>query len=76
MGKPERSGAREQLLICFKLIAFGFSFSICYGTSVGLGRHQVDIKPQWEHSLKRSEYAFSVLYVRIRIRCLYQQEPC
>ena len=54
---------------CGQFIAFGFSFSICYGTSVGLGRHEADIKPQWEESLKKSEYAFSVLYVRTR-QCL------
>lgn len=48
-----------------QLIAFGFSFSICWGTSVGLGRHQVDVKPEWRSSLKKSEYAFSVLYVWI-----------
>ena len=44
-------------------IAFGLSFSICYGTTVGLGRHDVDIEPGWRQSLTRSEYAFSVLYV-------------
>ncbi len=80
MGKLLQSGARCGVLIRFKFIAFGFSFSICYGTSVGLGRHQADIKPQWEHLLKKSEYAFSVLYVRIRYLTnrnpLTEVEPC
>lgn len=46
-----------------QLIGFVFSFSICWGTSVGLGHHEVDVKPEWRSSLKKSEYAFSVLYV-------------
>ena len=73
MGKSERSGAQGHTLTRQKLIAFGFSFSICYGTSVGLGRHQNDVKSQWEHPLKKSEYAFSVLYVGIR--CLTSRNP-
>lgn len=55
-----------------QLIAFGFSFSICYGTSKGLGRHEVNVKPQDHMPLKKAEYAFSVLYVCCRN---LQQEP-
>ena len=73
MGKLEQSSTRDPILIYKKLISFGFSFSICYGTSVGLGRHQADVKTQWEHPLKKSEYAFSVLYVRTR--CLNSKNP-
>ena len=47
----------------WQLLAFGFSFSICYGTRVGLGRHEANIVPQNRGSLRRAEYAFSVLYV-------------
>ena len=47
----------------WQLVAFGFSFSICYGTKVGLGRHEADIAPQDRGSLRKAEYAFSVLYV-------------
>ena len=47
----------------WQLVAFGFSFSICYGTSVGLGRHEDNVAPQDRGSLKKAEYAFSVLYV-------------
>ena len=47
----------------WQFVAFGFSFSICHGTSVGLGRHEADIAPQDRGSLRKAEYAFSVLYV-------------
>lgn len=53
----------EHCIDKWKLIAFGFSFSICYGTSVGLGRHEDAVKREWQRSLKQFEYAFSVLYV-------------
>lgn len=56
----------EERINSAQFISFGFSFSICYGTSVGLGRHEADIPPQWHVPLKKSEYVFSVLYVRIR----------
>lgn len=45
------------------LLAFGLSFSICFGTFVGLGRHEDDVPSSWQGSLRRSQYAFSVLYV-------------
>ena len=54
----------EQTVNGRQFVAFGFSFSICYGTSVGLGRHEANIAPHDRGSLKRAEYAFSVLYVR------------
>lgn len=47
----------------WQLVAFGFSFSICYGTGVGLGRHEANVAPHDRESLKKAEYAFSVLYV-------------
>lgn len=54
--------AVRTLNIC-QLVAFAFSFSICYGTSVGLGRHEADVASHDRESLKKAEYAFSVLYV-------------
>jgi len=45
------------------LFAFGVSFSIIWGTTKGLGSHDVDIKDTWLSELRRSEYAFTVLYV-------------
>ncbi|MCJ1468038.1 hypothetical protein MMC07_006664 [Pseudocyphellaria aurata] len=52
----------DYFIVLAWLIAFGFSFAICYGTSVGLGRHDRDVKLEWQRSLKQCEYAFSVLY--------------
>ncbi|SLM35439.1 Major facilitator superfamily domain, general substrate transporter [Lasallia pustulata] len=52
----------DYFIIVAWLLAFGFSFSICWGTHRGLGRHEVDVKPEWEAGLKRAEYGFSVLY--------------
>lgn len=48
---------------CHKFIAFGLSFAIDYGTSKGLGRHDIDIPHNWLSSLRQSEYAFTILYV-------------
>jgi hypothetical protein len=48
-----------------QFIAFGLSFSIDYGTSKGLGRHDVDIPSSWLPALRKSEYAFTILYVRL-----------
>lgn len=47
-------------------IAFGVGFAIDYGTSVGLGKHDGNIKAEWKEPLRKCEYAFSVLYVSIR----------
>jgi fucose permease len=44
------------------LVAVGFSVSICIGTAYGLGLHSANIKPGSEVSLRKAEYAFSVLY--------------
>ncbi len=49
-------------LISSKFIAFGLSFSIDYGTSKGLGRHDADIPDSWLTGLHRTEYAFTILY--------------
>lgn len=46
-------------------IAFGAAFAIAYGTGKGLGRHDRDIRGEWVRTLKKCEYAFSVLYVGI-----------
>ena len=43
-------------------IAFGLSFSIDYGTSKGLGRHDTDIPNSWLTGLQQTEYAFTILY--------------
>jgi len=43
-------------------LAFGLSFSIDYGTTKGLGRHDVDIPQSWLRQLRGGEYAFTILY--------------
>jgi hypothetical protein len=43
-------------------IAFGLSFSIDWGTSKGLGRHDTDIPVSWLECLHQTEYAFTILY--------------
>lgn len=63
IGIVRRVQADDYFMIAAWLVAFGLSFAVCYGTSVGLGRHQVDVPPEWNPALKKSEYAFSVLYV-------------
>src|ERR1700722_18994830 len=44
------------------IVAVSFSVSICIGTAYGLGLHSADIQPGSEVSLRKAEYAFSVLY--------------
>ncbi|KAF2399179.1 MFS general substrate transporter [Trichodelitschia bisporula] len=61
-GIVRRVSLDDYFMILAWCIAFGLSFAICYGTSVGLGRHQAAIPDDWNSPLKKSEYAFSVLY--------------
>ncbi|KZF25820.1 MFS general substrate transporter [Xylona heveae TC161] len=44
------------------IFACGFSISVCYGASVGLGRHESDILQQWQTPLKKAIYTCTVLY--------------
>lgn len=62
MGVVKRVSNDDYAILVAWLIAFGFSFSICYGTGVGLGRHEANVAPNDRESLKKAEYAFSVLY--------------
>lgn len=57
-------------------LAVGFSASICAGTAVGLGLHEVDIANSDHGHLRKAEYAFSVLYnpaLMVRAHSMY---PC
>jgi fucose permease len=45
-----------------QFLAFGLAFSIDYGTSKGLGKHDVDIPTSDLPALYQSEYAFTILY--------------
>ncbi|KAK2764035.1 hypothetical protein FQN54_009654 [Arachnomyces sp. PD_36] len=44
------------------LLAFGFSFSVIYGTTKGLGLHEWDVDPAKQFELLKAEYVFAVLY--------------
>ncbi|KAF6824008.1 l-fucose permease [Colletotrichum plurivorum] len=44
------------------LIGFGLSFTICFGTTKGLGRYDADIASGHWHALRACEYVFSILY--------------
>ena len=58
-----KAGWDDYTMILAWLLAFGASFSICYGTSKGLGRHEENIPIEWLPPMKKSSYAFSILYV-------------
>jgi hypothetical protein len=53
----------DWFMIIAWFFAFGLSFAIDYGTSKGLGSRDVDIKDEWLPALRKSEYAFTILYV-------------
>ncbi|PQE27365.1 hypothetical protein CJF32_00000332 [Rutstroemia sp. NJR-2017a WRK4] len=52
----------DWFIIIAWIVAFALSFAIDYGTTKGLGKHDVEIEPQWLPSLRKSEYAFTILY--------------
>lgn len=64
IGVVKRVSMDDYAIIIAWVIAFGFSFSICYGTHVGLGRHEQDVTAEQTGPLRKAEYGFSVLYVR------------
>ncbi|KHN94011.1 L-fucose permease [Metarhizium album ARSEF 1941] len=52
----------DRVMMVAWLIAFFLSFSICYGATVGLGKHDDDISDADLPKLRRFEYVFSILY--------------
>ncbi len=54
----------DYIILLAWLIAFFLSFSIDIGKTEGLGRHDANIDPNDRPALRKSEYVFSVLYVR------------
>ena len=54
----------DYIILLAWLIAFFLSFSIDIGKTEGLGRHDANIDASDRPALRRSEYVFSVLYVR------------
>ncbi|CAE7192352.1 hypothetical protein P3342_009174 [Pyrenophora teres f. teres] len=57
-----RPGWDDYTMLLAWVLAFGASFSICYGATKGLGRKQKNIPLEWQAPMKQSSYAFSVLY--------------
>lgn len=52
----------DRIMIVAWILAFFLSFSIDYGTTVGLGKHDKNIDYADWPKLRRSEYVFSILY--------------
>ncbi|KAF2018207.1 MFS general substrate transporter [Aaosphaeria arxii CBS 175.79] len=61
-GIVKKPGWDDYFMILAWILAFGTSFSICYGTRYGLGRHEHDIPRDWSSPMKKTAYVFSVLY--------------
>lgn len=64
LGIVKKVGCDDYFMALAWLLAFGLSFSICYGVKYGLGRHEAHIPDSWDPPLRRLEYVFTVLYVR------------
>ncbi|TPX15789.1 uncharacterized protein E0L32_000123 [Thyridium curvatum] len=62
IGIVRRVSWDDYFIILAWILAFGLSFTINYGTRKGLGRHDDDIPDQDQGALRKSEYAFSILY--------------
>lgn len=52
----------DYFMVLAWIIAFGMTMAVIWGTRYGLGRHEENIPPEWASTLKKSNYAFSVLY--------------
>ncbi|KAI1098623.1 MFS general substrate transporter [Jackrogersella minutella] len=52
----------DYFIICAWCLAFGLTFSIDMGASMGLGRHDVDVPDENWTTLRHCEYVVSVLY--------------
>ncbi|KAF4636596.1 hypothetical protein G7Y89_g1482 [Cudoniella acicularis] len=69
-----RTAADDWFIILAWFLAFGLSFSIDWGTAKGLGRHDANIPESWVPSLRRSEYAFTILYFLLGMRLPQRQK--
>ena len=52
----------DYLIMLAWAIAVGLSAAICFGCAWGLGRHEENIPPEWQQTLRKADYVFSVLY--------------
>ncbi|KAK4191508.1 major facilitator superfamily domain-containing protein [Podospora australis] len=62
VGIVRRVGCDDYIMVLAWFIALFLSFSICFGTRRGLGRHDRNIDPQTIAGLRMCEYVFSILY--------------
>ncbi|KAL1612580.1 hypothetical protein SLS60_000809 [Paraconiothyrium brasiliense] len=58
----KKPGWDDYTIILAWILAFGTSFSICWGTTKGFGRHQDTIPEHDLTPMNKAAYAFSVLY--------------
>ncbi|KAF2437292.1 MFS general substrate transporter [Karstenula rhodostoma CBS 690.94] len=58
----KKPGWDDYTIILAWILAFGTSFSICWGTTKGFGRHQDTIPQNDLTHMNKAAYAFSVLY--------------
>lgn len=65
VGLAKKSTWDDLLIVVGWILALGVSLSIAFGVGKGLGRHDADIPPQSLVGLRKCEYTFTVLYVRI-----------
>lgn len=65
IGIVHRVSWDDYFIILAWLLAFGLSFTIDFGARKGLGRHDSNIIPEDQGSLRRCEYVFSILYVSL-----------
>jgi hypothetical protein len=59
VGIVKRVQLDDYFMLAAWIVSLGLSISICYGTTVGLGRHQVDVPPEWDSALKKTEVRVS-----------------
>jgi hypothetical protein len=59
--------AEARRLIRLQIIDFGFSFSLFFSVQKGLGLHSSEIKPEDELAFNKANYAFTVLYVSLKL---------
>ncbi|KAM0257185.1 hypothetical protein ACHAQJ_004547 [Trichoderma viride] len=52
----------DRIILFAWLLSFFLSFTICFGVSNGLGKHDVDIPLEHIPTLRHCEYVFSILY--------------
>ena len=52
----------DYLMVLAWVFAFGLSFCICYGCVWGLGRHEKNVPASWQETMRKADYAFTVLY--------------